>query len=408
VSNEINPLRSLANQVLPDTTLQARTRKAAAEPSDSYAPPESFERVPEFAQKYFTHGNRVTSLFDASVTPGDEQDEIFKQVKDVVKGAHKSIQVEMFSLEQKALVDLLVSEVKKGIDVQVIMDPPNEAMEDAKKQAIEALRKGGVKVLLYPVKEAGSEEAKYGQINHVKMLLVDGKTAIIGGMNWGEHSPNNHDYDVKVEGPTVSKMGWLFREDWITSGGDKKDLPYIGEQQPIEGASSWVNLIVSGLDERERTIGKTIRRSIDNAKKSVHAELFVLTERATIASLIKAKQRGVDVKVILNPLKIGENAVNEKAYGELKDAGVKVKWYNPNEATQEKLHAKMGVFDGDQVIVGSANWSYAGFNVNREADVEIHDPEVGSEFDTVFASDWKNKTVDHPIYLDEADRNAGG
>ena len=31
--------------------------------------------------------------------------------------------------------------------------------------------------------EAGSPEAKYGQIDHVKMLIVDGNKAIIGGMN---------------------------------------------------------------------------------------------------------------------------------------------------------------------------------------------------------------------------------
>src|SRR5205823_1295518 len=172
--------------------------------------------------------------------------------------------------------------------VQVIMDPPNEDFEKERKVAIEKLRQGGVDVLIYPAKEAGDPQAKYGQLDHVKMLLVDGKRAIIGGMNWGEHSPNNHDYDVKVEGPAVEKMEWLFREDWLVSGGQQKDLPHIDKVPPAADGDAMVNLVISGLDAKEKTIGKTVHRAIDNARKSVHAELFVLTDRPTIQSLIAA------------------------------------------------------------------------------------------------------------------------
>ncbi len=366
-----------------------------------------WDKVPDFAQKYFAHGNKVTPLFDKSVTPADKSDDIFANIEQVIRGAKKSVQVEMFSLDKKDLVNLLIADAKRGVKVQVIMDPPNEAGEDRKKEAIDELRKNGVNVLLYPVKEAGSKEAKFGQIDHVKMLIVDGDKAVIGGMNWGEHSPSNHDVDVMVEGPAVDKMEWLFRKDWLQSGGSQSELPWIEKTPAHPEGNSSVNLVVSSLDLNERTIEKTVHRSIDNAKKSIHCELFVLTRRETVDKLIAAHDRGVDVRVVLNPLKIKGFSVNEKAAGRLKEAGVPVKWYVPNERTKSKLHAKMATFDDDQTILGSANWSYAGFNVNREADVEIMDKKVNSEFDKVFETDWKNAS-DTPQYLEEADENAGG
>jgi len=383
-------------------TLEARVRREAFADDRSELGKDTLSKVPGYAQRYFKAGNLVEPLFDSSVTPKNGDDDIFAQIEKMIRGAEKNIQIEMFSLDKKDLVDLICKTAKSGVKVQIVMDPPNEEREDDKAAAIEKLRKAGCDVLLYPTREVGDPEAKFGQLNHVKMLLVDGKRAIIGGMNWGDHSPNNHDYDVQVEGPAVEQMSWLFREDWIKSGGDSKELPYIQKQPAHPDGGAMVQLLTAAVDD-DKLIGKTIRRAIDNARKSVHAELFVLTDRPTIAALKKAHARGVDVKIILNPLKIKGNEVNERAFAELKKAGVPIKWYVPNEATQENLHAKMAVFDDDQVIVGSANWSYAGFNTNREANVEVLSTKLADSFDTVFEKDWKNKTSDEPIYMDEPD-----
>lgn len=387
---------------------------AASAPRTEKAPPgdvppsdvreETLAKVPDWAQKFFTRGNKVTPLVDEEAAP-DAAHEIFAQVEQTIKSAKTSIQVEMFNIDKKSIIDLLVSEARKGIQVQVIMDPPNEGWETSRKAAIETLRKGGVDVQIYPAAEAGSPQAKFGQLDHVKLLIVDGQKAIIGGMNWGEHSPANHDYDVAIEGPAVEKMGWLFREDWMASGGTSQELPRIPKVTARGG--DMVNLVVSGLDEKERTVGKTIRRAIDNARKSIHAELFVLSDRPTIEALVAAKERGVDVKVILNPIEIKGNRINEKAAETLKAAGVDVKWFECNPDTKQKLHAKMAVFDDDQVIVGSANWSYAGFNTNREADVEVLSRGTASAFDKIFRNDWKTRTTDEPVYLDQGG-DAGG
>ncbi|MBI2264921.1 MAG: phosphatidylserine/phosphatidylglycerophosphate/cardiolipin synthase family protein [Armatimonadetes bacterium] len=367
--------------------------------AETYVP--SSDAEAEELPPWYLPGNKVTPLFDERVTPKDDSDDIFTQVKKSISGAKKTIQIEMFDLQNKDVVDLLIKEAKKGIKVQVIMDPPNEDWEESRKEVIEKLSDNGVKVLTYPAKEPGSPGAKYGQLCHVKMLLVDGDQAIIGGMNWGNHSPLNHDFDVKVEGPAVDKMKWIFREDWLKSGGQSGEIPYIGHTPAHPDANATVNVVTSSLEAKEQTIQKAILHSIDDARESIHAELFVLSSRPAIEALKSAHERGVDVRVILHPLKIKGNAINEKAFNELKEAGVPVKWYECDSETGEKLHAKMAVFDEDKTIVGSANWSYAGFKTNREANVEILAEDVNSSFEKVFQKDWKTKTADTPTYLED-------
>lgn len=408
----INTPLQAAKSLLPNMTLEARA-KTPAEPTDtvttgsSTVGDETLSKIPDFAKRYFTDGNKVTPMFDPEHAQ-DKDHEIFAQVSDMIAGAKKSVQIEMFDLAQPGIVDLLCKDVQRGVKVQVIEDPNFFPGDTTKKEAMDALRKGGVEFLTYPTLQAGDPKAKFGQIDHVKLLMVDGKQAIIGGMNWDNHSPKNHDYDVKVEGPAVEKMEWMFREDWLKSGGTQKDLPYIEKVAPNPDANAMVNLTLSSTDDNEKTIGKTVHRAIQNAKKSIHAELFVLTERQTLEALIKAHQDGKDVKIILNPLKIKDNAVNDKAFQELKDAGVPVKWYDPDQSTAEKLHSKTAVFDDDQSLVGSANWSYAGFNVNREADVEVLSKEVNSQISAIFDKDWTTRTSDEPHYVVEQNENPGG
>lgn len=63
------------------------------------------------------------------------------------------------------------------------------------------------------------------------------------------------------------------------------------------------------------------------------------------------------------------------------------------------MHAKTAIFDDDQVIVGSANWTTSGFNTNREADVEVLSCEVNAAFARQFDDDWNARTSNEPIYL---------
>ena len=357
---------------------------------------------PDFL-KYFTRGNKVEALFDKSVTPDEPQDEIFFNVKQGICNAKSSIQLEMFGFGQPILSDLLIAKARSGVKVQVVLDPvtPGDSYEKAKDSLSKEMVAGGVDVRWYPVQNPAPGH-KFAQIDHVKMLLLDGQQAIIGGMNWDAHSPENHDVDVKVEGPAVNRMQWLFARDYVKSGGDKASLPPISPIQPRPDGDSLVSLATASEDTRDRSIRATLFRNIDNATQSIEAELFCITDPGLRQALIHAHQRGVNVKLLVNPLEIRGNHVNERTVGALRKAGVEVRWYVPNLQTRSRLHAKMAVFDHDETVLGSANWSGNGLTWNHEADVDVIDPAIAAQYSYMFREDWL-KGSDTPQYLPDVE-----
>ena len=70
----------------------------------------------------------------------------------------------------------------------------------------------------------------------------------------------------------------------------------------------------------------------------------------------------------------------------LLDAGVEVRWYPAPPGA--KLHAKTALFDGQRLLLGSANWSLSGLSVNHELDVESTDPGAVRAYEARFDADW--------------------
>ena len=100
-----------------------------------------------------------------------------------------------------------------------------------------------------------------------------------------------------------------------------------------------------------------------------------------VNALIKAKERGVDVKVILDQninfeSESSEDAVttnkNQKAYELLRKNNVPVFF----DTSDIYTHAKAIVIDNETVILGSTNWSKAALTRNNEANVLIHSREL--------------------------------
>jgi len=184
----------------------------------------------------------VTTLIDGG--------QIFGKALNYIQNAKKSIQVEMFefqnkddvghhpyggaenvdgSKEQKQLYDAIIKKSQEGVKVQVILDAskwPAEKSKDGKKgnkfynnlEMVKRLIDAGVDVAIYPRARQGGTK-----IQHVKILAIDGEKIIIGGENWGNHSPVNHDACVAIETQDQHKgqgsevdniINTIFNKDW--------------------------------------------------------------------------------------------------------------------------------------------------------------------------------------------------
>jgi phosphatidylserine/phosphatidylglycerophosphate/cardiolipin synthase-like enzyme len=282
---------------------------------------------------------------------------IFQLVGGLIGSAQRRVLVEMYELGRADIVRELGDAVGRGVSVRVITDPT----VGASRKSAAVLDSLGVPERVYPV-----DDGRH-QIDHVKLLIVDGEAAV-GGMNWGKHSDRNHDYvletRLKVE---VERLARIFEQDWSLAGGHPFPLAAItGEVAQTAPGSEIRTMLVAALT-------RAMRRAL--------AEVYTLTDPEVVAELVAAHRRGALVRVLLDP----NQSYNLHAYSVLRAGGVEVRWYPVPRGIL--LHAKIGLFDGE-LVLGSANWTLSGLGVNHELDIETGDPVAVAAYAARFVADW--------------------
>ena len=103
-----------------------------------------------------------------------------------------------------------------------------------------------------------------------------------------------------------------------------------------------------------------------------------------IPAVIKAKQRGVDVRVLLDE----EVSGNKQTYDLFKAAGVDVKF----DGTKLRTHAKV-VASEQGFVIGSTNWSNTSISKNNETNVLVRDAAAVSQLHAWLDKLWSNSTI---------------
>lgn len=116
---------------------------------------------------------------------------------------------------------------------------------------------------------------------------------------------------------------------------------------------------------------------INRANSSVHVLIYSFTLDAIRDSLIDAKNRGVDVKIVME-----RSNANEKGaeYQNLKNAGVDIRL----DTNSGLMHDKVAVIDGHIVLTGSMNWSNAGVRENNENLLVLNNEDWASAYEGQF------------------------
>ncbi len=135
---------------------------------------------------------------------------------------------------------------------------------------------------------------------------------------------------------------------------------------------------------------ETTVNAINQAKESIMVTMYLISIKENepgwpsyklVGALIKAKERGVKVEVILDqnydfvegvPRPENLQVKNMEAYDLLKKNNIPVSMDTPETYT----HSKVVVIDEETVILGSTNWSNAALTTNNEANVLIHSKEI--------------------------------
>jgi cardiolipin synthase A/B len=125
--------------------------------------------------------------------------------------------------------------------------------------------------------------------------------------------------------------------------------------------------------------------AIAHATKSIRIKMFVFSDPALLQAVIAAHQRGVDVRVMLNPARRDGKEENSDSRKALTDAGIKVIDSSPDF---DLTHEKSMVIDDAIAFVQSLNWETENLTTTRDyAILTMHKHEV-EEVMECFDADW--------------------
>jgi cardiolipin synthase A/B len=130
---------------------------------------------------------------------------------------------------------------------------------------------------------------------------------------------------------------------------------------------------------------KPIFDAIQQASKSLRIKMFVFSDPGLMQAVIAAHQRGVKVRIMLNPARRSGESENQDAHKKLSEAGIEVRDSNP---AFELTHEKSMVVDDHTAYVKSLNWEPRNLSETRDYAVATSHKHEVNEIVECFEADW--------------------
>lgn len=345
-------------------------------------------------------GNQVTLLQDGPST--------YEAMFAAIRAARDHINMETYILEDdeigRRFADALIERRRRGVQVNLICDAVGSI--GTAPAFFERLEAAGVRVVIYnPINPLTAPAGwDVNQRDHRKLLVVDGKTAFLGGINissvysgsslgqrktpvrqTGEHALPWRDTDLQIDGPVVAQLQKLFIATWNAQKG-----PALGDERRYfpklaERGADVVHAIAGSPDEPYSMIYATLISAIQSAQKEVLlANAYFVPDPQTLKALTDAAARGVNVTLILPSVSDSQLVLNagRSHYGELLRHGVRI-----YERQAAMLHAKTAVIDGVWSTVGSTNLDWRSFLHNQELNAVVLGDAFGQRMRAAFERD---------------------
>lgn len=342
--------------------------------------------------------NAFTLLFNGQST--------FSKMKELLGSAEKNIHLEYFTFEDVnlggvTLKALLLEKLAQGVEVHVIYD--DYGSQQTPPEFFESLKSAGAKITVFHPLNEGSLTQR-NQRDHRKIMVVDGKVAIIGGVNLSKTYQSKgsfktykketvnpltdvvwRDTDVMVQGPILSDIQRIFLSNWDEKQplDESNFFPKLNKQ-----GNQFARVIATPATKQKDTDSPyylTLLSAIDSAEDRImiNAAYFVPT-KAQLQALINAANRGVRVQLLVPSFTDSTLSllVQRSRYSLLLENQVEI-----YEMQGQVLHAKTITIDGVWSSIGSSNFDYRSAGINAEVDMVILGQEVAKALEDRFKED---------------------
>lgn len=285
----------------------------------------------------------------------------------------------------RRIINALIRASKRGIRVYFLLDAYGGS--SFSKDLIHKIEEAGVLFRMF----SPGLITKGFQLSlrlHHKVLLADGDTAIIGGMNIADRYRGNDglkawlDFAILIKGPECSHVLFILKSLWNKAFISKKERSRETIHHPvlyIEDVK--LKVIQNNWYRNKIEILKSYRSALKHAQNrmTIFASYF-LPGRSERRLLRNASRRGVDIKIVLSAE--SDAPVFKRATNFLYDFilrnNITIYEYLPSN-----LHAKVATVDGNWSTIGSYNMNHLSDYGSIEMNADILDTRFAEMFEEI-------------------------
>ena len=320
-------------------------------------------------------GNQSNSVIDATIPDWHQtalkaslyfapNDPLQSIVLSHLEAAQTSIRMAFFNVRLNQVLTILQNKQAAGVDIKIILDKKQQDL--FYNDMGERMMMAGLDVTLVERTEAMDSTM------HNKFTIIDGKTVLTGSANYSHTAFNISDEDMIVMESTDLAARYDREFDELLAGGDAVSAPY----PPNSVLKAWMG--------PEDDLHDKVIDLINSAQDQVLVAMFQLNVNIVVDALIAAKNRGVNVVVILDERQATQEGSD--ADTDLAAAGVKVVIADATGGSFAEMHSKFVTVDHTKLIMGSFNWTNLGAFFNDENIVEVDDAHLAARAEGKFAA----------------------
>ncbi|MCU6709207.1 cardiolipin synthase [Paenibacillus sp. J5C_2022] len=332
-------------------------------------------------------GNRCRVLTDGEAT--------FDAIEAAMKRARHHIHLDYYTIRHdrvgKRFLRTLIDKARKGVEVRVLYDGIGSMHLD--RQFIGELKRAGGQAHCFSP-AAGVLRRRLNYRNHRKIVIVDGATGFLGGINIGEEyiglDPKLgfwRDTHLQLKGEAVYDLQRLFMSDWRMTTGEvwRDPAPYMPEQTHQDETGGEVIIVPGTPGMEDQKIVEVLVAAMSAATTRIYAATPYFIPDPAIASALRiAARSGVDVRLIIPGISDSKLVLlaTLSHMTDMLEAGVKVYRYGKGF-----IHSKVVIIDEMLASVGTANLDMRSFYSNYELLALLFDKAVISRLENDFMQD---------------------
>lgn len=337
--------------------LHLRLRHFELKPTDAFAKAaEILGGLP------FTRGNSIELLIDG--------DRTFRAIFDAIDSAEHYILVNFFIVKNdrvgQRFKDALIRRASAGVRVYFLFDEIGS--HKLSRSYLRELRQAGVECHFFGTNRHWWSRLQINFRNHRKIVVTDGHTAFIGGLNVGDEYLGRdlrfgrwRDTHLRLQGPCVQAIQLVFLEDWNWAADAYPKLSWDCHARTDDQA---VAILPTGPADPADSWQLTVAEACNTARERIWiASPYFVPDQGVLTALQAAAIRGVDIRILI-PEKADHLLVWLAAftfYEETLPYGIRLLRYHGGF-----LHQKAMLVDERYAFVGTANLDNRSFRLNFE------------------------------------------